>query len=199
MPSAIEELNSTMSSLAARVGQSVVQVGDGSGGGAGSIWHSGGLVVTNAHVARRKSLRVTLADGRLMRARLLARDTFHDVAALGIDMSGLPAIELGDSRRLQPGQWVFALGHPHGVRHALTGGVVIGTGPNWDEGPLAGREWLMLDLHLRPGNSGGPVFDVQGRMIGISTAIDGPESGLAVPVHTVKAFLREALQSEKVA
>ena len=133
-------------------------------------------------------------SGRSLRAQVLAHDRRRDIAALSVDATGLPAIELGDSRSLQAGQWVFALGHPLGVRDALTGGVAIGTGSNWNQGPLAGMEWLMLGLHLRPGNSGGPVFDTEGRMVGISTALDGPESGLAVPIHLAKRFLQDSLR-----
>jgi serine protease Do len=130
---------------------------------------------------------------------VLAHDRRLDLAALSVEARELSAIELGDSRRLRPGEWVFALGHPLGVRGGITGGVVIGLGDDWVEGPLAGREWLMVGLHLRPGHSGGPVFDGQGRMVGINTAMESPDVGLAVPVHVAKTFLQDSLKLERAA
>lgn len=130
---------------------------------------------------------------------MLAHDRYSDLAALAVDASDLPAIELGDSRQLRPGEWVFALGHPLGVRGGITGGVVIGLGADWADGPLAGREWLMAALHLRPGHSGGPIFDVEGRMVGVNTAMEGPDVGLAVPIHVAKTFLRDSLKLERAA
>jgi serine protease Do len=171
-----------------------VQISDGQGNGAGTIWHPDGLIVTNAHViAGRRSLRVTLADGRTFPAQVLAQDRNRDLAALAISTSGLPTIELGDSRRLQAGQWVFALGHPWGVIGAVTAGIVIGMGSEWPEMPPSGQDWVVVSLHVRPGNSGGPLVDVQGRLVGINTMMTGPEVGVAIPVQVAKSFLRETL------
>jgi S1-C subfamily serine protease len=172
-----------------------VQITNGQrGAGAGTIWHADGLIVTNAHVVGRRSLRVTLPDGRTLPARLLARDASRDLAALAVDATGLPTSELGQSKQLQPGQWVLALGHPWGVAGAVTAGVVIGVGPP-PEMPLPQRELIQVGLRLRPGHSGGPLVDVHGRLVGINTMMAGPEVGLAVPVHVVKTFLRQALGS----
>jgi serine protease Do len=87
----------------------------------------------------------------------------------------------------------MALGHPWGVPGAATAGVVIGTGEDMPEMPLTGRDWIAVGLHLRPGHSGGPLVDSQGRLVGINTMMIGPEVGMAVPVHVVKAFLRREL------
>jgi serine protease Do len=192
----LKELNSELSSLAERVRPSLVEIQNGRRGiGAGTIWHSDGLIVTNAHVATagRRGLNVTLSDGRTFPARILARDKRLDLAALSIDASNLPTIKLGRSNHLQPGQWVLALGHPWGVAGAVTAGVVIGLGSH-PEGIFPDHDLVQVNLPLRPGHSGGPLVDAQGRLIGISTMMNGPEVGLAVPVNDAKRFLRQALK-----
>lgn len=195
MSDLLQELNLEMWAVVENVRCSLVQITNGRrGAGAGTIWHADGLIVTNSHVVGRRSLRVTLPDGRTLPARLLARDASHDLAALAVEATGLPTIELGQSKRLQPGQWVLALGHPWGVAGAVTAGVVIGVGPP-PEMPLPQRELIQVGLHLRPGHSGGPLVDVHGRLVGINTMMAGPEVGLAVPVHVVKTFLQQALGS----
>lgn len=196
MSDVLQHLNTELASVVASVRHSLVHVQNGpAGAGAGTIWHPDGLILTNAHVARRRRLRVALPDGRTLPARILAHDRELDLAALAVDASGLPTIELGDSRRLQPGQWVLALGHPWGVPGAVSAGVVTGVGPHLPEMPLAHREWIAASLHLRPGHSGGPLVDALGRLVGINTIMAGPDVGLAVPVHVVKAFLRDAVGS----
>ena len=155
--------------------------------------------MTNAHVVGRRPISVTLWDGTELEARLLARDTGLDVAALAIDASGLPAIGLGESRSLKAGELVVALGHPWGVPGAGTVGVVIGVGSDLLELPPSGREWIAVSLHLRPGYSGGPLIDAQGKLVGINTMMNGPDAGMAVPVHVAKSFLRETLGSQNAA
>ena len=187
-----------MAGLAASVRRSLVHIRNGSRGeGAGSIWHSDGLIVTNAHVAGSRGLHVTLPDGRELPARVLAHDSGLDLAALAVEGNGLPTINLGDSTRLQPGELVLAMGHPWGVSGAATAGVVIGVGPHAPEAPLRGRDWVAAALRLRPGHSGGPMMDAHGRLVGINTMITGPDVAMAVPVHVVKAFLRDALHAER--
>jgi serine protease Do len=139
---------------------------------------------------------VTLPDGRDLPARLLAHDKEIDLAALAVEADGLPAIELGDSHELVPGQLVLAMGHPWGVPGAVTSGVVIGMGSDLQESPVAGREWVVADLRLRPGHSGGPMMDAEGRLVGINTMIIGPDVTMAVPVHAIKSFLQDALKVE---
>jgi serine protease Do len=190
-----QQLNGDMSEIVETVRRSLVQISNGRGAGAGTIWHADGLIITNAHViAGRHALKVTLPDGRTLPARVLAADTDHDLAALSIEAINLPTITPGESKQLQPGQWVLAVGHPWGVLGAATAGIVINTGPP-PEMPGTRGEFVQVGLQLRPGHSGGPLVDVQGRLVGINTMITGPEVGLAVPVHTVKAFLRQALGS----
>ena len=108
-------------------------------------------------------------------------------------MNDLPAIQVGRSRDLLPGQWLMALGHPWGVPDALTAGIVIGTGRELPQ--MNGRDWLALDMAMRPGHSGGPVFTPQGEMVGINTLITGPQVSFAVPVDAATLFLKESLGS----
>jgi serine protease Do len=191
-----QQLNGDMSTIVENVRRSLVQISNGRGAGAGTIWHGDGLIVTNAHViAGRHNLNVTLPDGRTLPARVLAADPHHDLAALSVDANNLPAIALGDSKHLRPGQWVLALGHPWGVPGAATGGIVIDVGMPPEMPGNRGGEFVQVGLHLRPGHSGGPLVDVQGRLVGINTMITGPEVGLAIPVHTVKTFLHNTLGS----
>ncbi len=195
MSDLLMQLNDQIAALVERVQRSLVEIKNGHGGvGAGTIWHPDGLIVTNAHVVGRRALSVTLPDDRTLPARLLAHDASLDLAALQVDAMGLPTIELGRSKRLQPGQWVLALGHPWGVHGAVTAGVIIGVGPH-PEGILPRRDLIQVNLPLRPGHSGGPLVDARGRLVGINAMMNGPEVGLAVPVHEAKRFLRQALGS----
>lgn len=190
----LQQLNAELSSVVGQVQRSLVQIANGRwGSGAGTIWHPGGLILTNAHVASRRSLRVTLPDGRSLPARLLADDRVLDLAALSVEVRDLPTIELGRSEQLRPGQLVLAMGHPWGMIGAVTTGVVIGMGVPPDL-PALQRELIQVDLPLRPGYSGGPLVDVRGRLVGINAMMAGPEVGLAVPVHEVKRFLQQALR-----
>jgi serine protease Do len=187
-----------MADVVANVRRSLVQVRSSRrGAGAGSIWHPDGLIVTNAHVVQSRRLEVTLPDGREMGAQLVAHDRGLDLAALSVDADGLPAIEIGDSRGLLPGQVVMSMGHPWGVEGAVSAGIVIGLETNVPEAASNGREWVVANLPLRPGHSGGPMMDAEGRLIGINTMITGPEIAMAVPVHVVKDFLNEMLRKEQ--
>jgi len=195
----LRALNQDLTAVADHTLTSLVRVCNGqSGHGAGIVWRADGLIVTNAHVVavaqtRRGDgeLSVTLRDGRRFPARLLAHDPRRDLAALHIDANDLTPIELGDSRRLVPGDFVLALGFPWGVRGGATSGIVIGVGAQLPEAD--GRDWIAADLHLRPGHSGGPLVDSRGQLVGINTLMNGPEVGVAIPVHVAVEFLHTAL------
>ena len=195
-PTLLQRLNDGFSDVVESVWPSLVQVRVGRNGGAGggTVWHTNGLVMTNAHVVQRGPVEVLLRDGRRFPARLIAQDQRLDVAALSIDASGLPTIPLGESTALRPGQLVMAAGHPWGVEGAVATGVVIGIGADSGTGHDH-RELVTVSLNLRPGNSGGPLIDARGRLVGINAMVTGPEVGLAVPVHVVKRFLKNALGS----
>ncbi len=162
------------------------------------VLHPEGLVLTNAHVVRRRRVEVATAEGTSLRGEVLAHDPHLDLAALMVEADDLPALEIGDSEDLEPGQWLLALGHPWGVAGAVTAGTVIGVGADLAEMPGAagGREWVAVGLHLRPGNSGGPLVDQDGRLMGVNTIAAGPDIGLAVPAHVAKRFLRRELGEE---
>jgi S1-C subfamily serine protease len=195
----LRDLQNNLADVIDHVHQSLVQISNGRGAGAGTIWHSDGLIITNAHVVHgHQHLNVTLPDGRTLPTQVIAYDKDLDLAALSVNADNLPTIELGDSRLLKAGQWVMAVGHPWGVQGAITSGVVIGAGGDLPE-MQTGREWIALDLHMRPGHSGGPLVDSAGRLVGINTMITGPDVGFAIPVQTVKTFLKEALGAQKVA
>ncbi|MFQ3568529.1 MAG: trypsin-like peptidase domain-containing protein [Aggregatilineales bacterium] len=196
MASLLQSLNAELSGAIASARNSVVQVRDRwSGAGAGTIWHPDGLIVTNAHVARRGPFEVVLSNGHVFPAHLIARDEMRDLAALAVQAHNLPTIQPGNVRALQPGQWVFAIGHPWGIANAATGGIIIGFGSHLPERPAGRQDWIVVDLHLRPGNSGGPLVDTAGQLIGVNTMITGPNVGIAVSVETVKLFLRQSLNA----
>ena len=195
MSDLLQRLNDEMSDLVGRARQSLVQVHNGRGSaGAGTILHAGGLIVTNAHVVQMKSPQVTLWDGRRLAGNLLAYDKRRDLAALSVEAEDLPTIELGNGRGLRAGQWVVALGHPWGVRGAVSAGMVIDVGRPLEGMPFDG-DLIQVGLQLRPGHSGGPMLDGAGRLVGINTMISGPAVGLAVPIQSVKRFLQRELGS----
>jgi serine protease Do len=183
------ELDAAAAALVARVAPSVVVIGvRGGGGGAGVIWRPEGIVVTNRHVVSDDRVDVTLAGGHRYTGIVAARHPDRDLAVVKIAETDLPAAAVGDSATVRPGQLVFAIGHPVGFRGAATAGVIVAAGQAaTPEGPRAG-DWLQADVTLMPGNSGGPLIDVEGRVIGISTMISGDLS-LAVPSAAVERFV----------
>ena len=155
--------------------------------GSGIIWDSAGTVVTNAHVARARELRVTLADGRRFDAEVVAHDPSRDLAALKVEHGELPAAEIGNSEALRPGEFVLAVGSPLGDVGAAAAGVVRRRAVH---GPH-GRHWIEADVRLAPGNSGGPLADAMGRVVGVNTMI-ASGLALAVPSKAVTRFLSGA-------
>lgn len=182
-------LDSAAAALAATLARSTVEVrplGRGAGGGAavgaGVVWHGDGLILTNAHVAR-GHVSVVLSDGRVLSARLVARDVERDLAALVVDATGLPAAEIGDSSALRVGELVVAVGNPLGLVRALSAGLVH----------AVGRRAIQADLRLAPGNSGGPLADARGRVVGLNAMIVGGLA-VAVPSNEARRFVREQLR-----
>jgi serine protease Do len=155
------------------------------GNGSGVIWSSDGLIVTNAHVARRAHLRVQLWDARELDATLVSSDAVRDIAVLRVNTKNLPAATPADSSRVRPGQLAIAIGNPLGFVGALTTGVVHAVGPLPGLGPQA---WVQAGVRLAPGNSGGPLADAAGRVIGINTMVAG-QLALAIPSNAVTEFL----------
>jgi serine protease Do len=163
-----------------RLRRSTVQVeGPRGGSGSGVIWCADGLVVTNAHVARLANGRIQLADGRVARATVAARDPQLDLALLEADVRDLPAAVTGDSDELRVGEIVLAAGSPYGYAGTVTVGVIHAR---------SNRRWIEADLRLGPGNSGGPLADAGGRIVGINTMVANGVA-LAIPSNTVERFV----------
>jgi serine protease Do len=183
---AADSLEGALGEVAARLRQVTVHVhAGGRSAGAGVVWHRSGLVVTNAHVATAAGADVVLPDGRAVRARLIARDPRRDLAALAVPAEEQPAHRV-DARGLRPGEIVVAVGHPLGVAYAAALGIVH-RAPSGERGPGG---WLQADIRLAPGNSGGPLADAWGRVVGINAMIVGG-LGIAVPTHVVERFVNE--------
>jgi serine protease Do len=155
-------------------------------GGSGVIWTAGGLIVTNAHVTRSSRNEVELWDGRRFEARIEGYDARRDLASLRVPASGLPEAVHGDSSALRPGELAIAIGSPLGFSGALTTGVIHSVGPMPGMGR---RNWVRATVRLAPGNSGGPLANAQGEVVGINTAIVHG-LGLAVPSRDIGEFLR---------
>jgi serine protease Do len=171
----------------ARRGPSRSRGGASGGQGAGIGWSPDGTSVTNAHVAVAESANITLSDGRSTLARVVARDPRRDLAVLRIDarsLGGHPlrAAAIGDPAALRPGEMVLALGHPLGVEHALSMGVVHAA-PDARRSP-----YIVADIRLAPGNSGGPLADAAGRVVGVNAMIVGG-LGVAISVDVVREML----------
>jgi serine protease Do len=181
-------LAAELAAVAAAVGQITVEVRLADrAGGSGVIWRPDGLVVTSAHVAR-AGAEVILPDRRRLPAALVAWDRQIDLALFRIAGRGFPAAVVGDSDRLRAGELVFAVGHPFGLGEAVTAGIVhFAPGPDGDRR----RGLIQADLRLAPGNSGGPLADAHGRVVGINAMIGGGLA-LAVPSRVVSAFVERA-------
>ena len=174
--SLIEEFTAT----AERLRRSTVQVqGPRGGGGSGVIWREDGLVVTNAHVARRASGRIGLGDGRVAQATVAASDPRLDLALLAADLCNLPAAMASNSDALRVGEIVLAAGSPYGYAGTVTVGVIHAN---------SSRRWIEADLRLAPGNSGGPLADARGRIIGINTMVVNGVA-LAIPSNIIERFV----------
>jgi serine protease Do len=172
--------------IAEKLRRSTVLVSPGGrGNGSGVIWSADGTVITNAHVARASQMRIQLWDGREFDAALVSRDTRRDLAELRITAANLPAAAVADSSQVRPGELAIAIGNPLGFVGALTTGVIHAVGPLRRFGS---EPWVQADVRLAPGNSGGPLADARGRVIGINTMVAG-RLALAVPSNAVSSFL----------
>jgi serine protease Do len=181
-------LECELEKIAERLRQLTVRVqGRQPGGGSGVIWRSTDIIITNAHVTRAPSAMVTLADGRAFEAAVTARDPQRDLAVLRLQAGDLASAVIGDSSALRVGELVFAVGNPFGIVGALTAGIIHALSP---ADGASGRGWIQADLRLAPGNSGGPLADAQGRIIGINSMVAGGLA-FAVPSNAVERFLYE--------
>ncbi|MEO8540050.1 MAG: trypsin-like peptidase domain-containing protein [bacterium] len=173
--------------LAARLDQVLVTVRSDAGGGSGTAWSEDGLIVTNHHVVPGDRATVVLADGSEHDAVVEDRDPDHDLALLRIKATLTPATP-GDSHAVRPGSLVFAIGNPWGQRGTLTSGIVFARGASNDENTVHIADVIRADLTLAPGNSGGPMVNAAGEVVGINSMIAGGMA-VAIPSHSVVEFV----------
>lgn len=157
-------------------------------GGSGIIWPPQGRIVTNAHVVEGSGeiVQVELWDGRALSGKIIQRDRRRDLAALEVNSSDLTAVTVGDSGGLRAGELVIAVGNPLGFIGAASTGVVYG---------FNRRDWVVSQLRLAPGNSGGPLANSRGEVIGINTMVSGGLA-FAIPTQSVARFLEQQREAD---
>jgi serine protease Do len=171
--------------------------------GSGFLIDPDGTIVTNNHVVKNaKSVSVTLDDGTVLPARVIGKDSRSDLAVIRVKSTHkLPFIDLGNSDGAQPGSWVIAVGNPFGLGGTVTAGIVSARGRDIGEGPY--DNFIQIDAPINMGNSGGPLFTQDGKVVGVNTAIFSPSGGsigigFAIPSNTVKSVVAQLEKSGKV-
>jgi serine protease Do len=157
--------------------------------GSGFIISSDGYILTNNHVvANADSVKVHLSDHRTFKAKIVGEDKIYDIALLKVDASGLPTVQIGNSDDLQPGQWVVAIGSPFGLDHSVSAGIVSYVGRSLGGQDQPAVPFIQTDVPINRGNSGGPLFNLAGQVVGINSQIfstDGGAMGLSfsIPIN----------------
>ncbi len=164
--------------------------------GSGFVISADGFIVTNNHVVKgATSVSITFDDGTTLKAKVIGRDAGTDIALLKVKPSAkLSFIQLGDSDAVEPGQWVVAVGNPYGLGGSVTAGIVSARGRDIGDGPY--DSFIQIDAPINRGNSGGPLFTQDGKVIGVNTAIFSPSGGsigigFAIPSDTVKSVVSQ--------
>lgn len=173
------------------------------GSGSGFIIKAEGIILTNAHVVEgADEVTVKLKDGRSFPGTVLGEDPVTDVAVIKIEAESLPTVTLGDSDRLQPGEWAIAIGNPLGLDNTVTVGIISATGRTSSQIGVPDKRvgFIQTDAAINPGNSGGPLLNAQGQVIGMNTAIIGGAQGLgfAIPINTAQSLAEQLIATGKV-
>lgn len=177
-----------MSAAIARVNEAVITLETKKGIGTGFVVNPEGEALTCNHVvAGAKEIKVTLANETEATAQVVARDESRDLALLKLDRTGLPAVVFTPAAQLRPGATVVAVGAPFGLENSVTQGVVSAVGRE-----IKGQEYLQIDAALNEGNSGGPVINAEGEVVGVATSVvaEADNVGFALPSEAVLEFLR---------
>ena len=146
--------------------------------GSGFVIDAAGYIITNAHlVADRPEISVRLADRREFEARVVGVDPVSDIALLKIEASGLPPVRIGDPAKLRPGEWVAAIGSPFGLERSVTAGIVSALGRTLPEESFV--PFIQTDVAVNPGNSGGPLFNLRGEVVGVNSGFYSDTGGYA--------------------
>lgn len=168
--------------------------------GSGFIISEDGFIVTNDHVVRdAESIQVKLSNDKVYDAKVVGGDPKTDIAVIKINAKGLPAAVLGDSEKLEVGQWAIAIGNPFGLDRTMTVGIISATGRS-NMGIETYENFIQTDASINPGNSGGPLLNVYGEVIGINTAIvaAGQGIGFAIPVTMAKPVFTQLIKKGSV-
>jgi S1-C subfamily serine protease len=177
------------------------------GSGSGSVINRHGFILTNFHVVDGATqIKVALHTGNSYDAEVIGKDPLNDIAVLKIDAppDDLEPVELGDSSRLRVGQHIFAIGNPFGLERTLTRGIISSLNRSLPgRGGRTMRSIIQLDAALNRGNSGGPLLDSRGRLIGMNTAIasstgENTGVGFAIPVNTIRRVVTQLIETGKV-
>jgi serine protease Do len=172
--------------------------------GTGFIISSDGYVLTNHHVVEgADEVKIKLSDRRELTAKVVGSDQQSDVALLKVAATGLPALRIGDSKTLKPGQWVVAIGSPFGLDHSVTAGIVSAVGRS---NPYANQQYvpfIQTDVAINRGNSGGPLLDTRGQVVGINSQIFSNSGGymgvsFAIPIDTAMGAVNQLKKNGRV-